>query len=76
MSPNLWTIGASYAKPTADYQPSLFRQSKANSVEERWCQRLASGRLPEYIAKVATLHMQDLPKIWFEIVTHFRLCKR
>ncbi len=52
------------------HPPCLLTEGQGNPLEESWCQRVADGRLPEYIPQVAALPKQGLPKIPFEIGTH------
>lgn len=52
------------------HKPSLLTKGQEYPLEESWCQRIADGRLPEYIPQVAALPKHGLPKIPFEIGTH------
>lgn len=52
------------------HQPSLLTEGQGNPLEESWCQRVADGRMPEYVPQVAALSIKDLPKIPFEIGSH------
>ena len=54
----------------ARHKKFLLAEGKGSPLEESWCQRVADGRLPEYIPQVAALPKQSLPKIPFEIGTY------
>ena len=59
-----------FRQVSARHDPPLLTEGHGNPLEETWCQRVADGRLPEYIPQVSALKKHDLPAIPFEIGTH------